>query len=164
MSIFRNIFNGSSSSSDDITWYCDGCNTVLNEQEGFNTDSGTWTCTECGFVNDVTSDNVYESEEDYQESMGIPKCPYCGGMLKGDAPDATRFFNCDFCNTRFYLENGELIDLFDKKARRHTSRLCSNCGQSLSGGEYTAPWENGNNSDGYIKCPHCGYINYDWDD
>ena len=51
-----------------------------------------WTCTECGFINDVTSDNVYESEEDYQQSMEIPRCPICGGMVQGDAPDL-------FCQT-----------------------------------------------------------------
>jgi len=120
-------------------------------------------CAECGFVNDVTPDNIYESEEDYQESMGIPRCPNCGGMVQGDAPDATYWFNCKSCGERFYLEDGELISPFDS-SRQNSSRICSNCGQSLSGGEYTAPWENGNNSEGYVICPHCGYTNFEWDD
>ena len=108
-------------------------------------------------------DNIYESEEDYQESMGIPRCPNCGGMVQGDAPDATYWFNCKSCGERFYLEDGELISPFDS-SRQNSSRICSNCGQSLSGGEYTAPWENGNNSEGYVICPHCGYTNFEWDD
>ncbi|GEM_PF-3545240 len=33
-------------------------------------------------------------------------------------------------------------------------RICENCGQKMVGGSYTAPWENGNNPDGYVKCPH----------
>ena len=36
---------------------------------------------------------------------------------------------------------------------------CENCGKPLSGGELTLPWEDGNNSDAYVKCPHCGYKN-----
>lgn len=36
MSLFGNIFKGISSlGDDDITWYCDGYNSVLNEQDGF---------------------------------------------------------------------------------------------------------------------------------
>ncbi len=166
MGLFDRLFGGSSngySSDDDITWYCDGCNSVLNEQEGFNTYSGSWECTECGYFNDVTSDNVFASEEAYQEAMGIPSCPYCGGMVQGDAPDAQYWFNCTSCGERFYLENGELISPFDR-SHSNSNKTCANCGQSLSGGAYTAPWENGNNSDGYITCPHCGYANFEWDD
>ena len=164
MGLFGSILKGLFSSGDnDTIWHCDGCNAILNEQDGFNTDSGTWICAECGFVNDVTPDNGYESEEDYQESMGIPRCPNCGGMVQGDAPDATYWFNCKSCGERFYLEDGELISPFDS-SRQNSGRICSNCGQSLNGGEYTAPWENGNNSEGYVTCPHCGYTNFEWDD
>ena len=164
MSLLGDIFSGLSSlGDDDITWYCDGCNSILNEQDGFNTDNETWTCTECGFINDVTPNNVYDSEEDYQEATGIPRCPNCGGMVEGDAPDATYWFNCRDCGERFCLEVGELISPFER-INHQSSRACENCGQSLSGGEYTAPWENGDNPDGYIKCPHCGHINFEWDD
>lgn len=59
MSLFGNILKGLSSlGGDNIIWYCDGCHSVLNEQDRFNTASGTWRCTECGFINAVTSDNV----------------------------------------------------------------------------------------------------------
>ena len=39
-------------------WHCDGCKTLMNSQPGFTASKGVWTCTECGFVNDVTSNNV----------------------------------------------------------------------------------------------------------
>lgn len=161
MSFLGNLLGGimSSLAGSNITWYCDGCNSVLNGQDGFNTDCGNWTCTECGFVNDVTDNNVFVSEEAYQQSIGIPKCPYCGGMVRGDAPDATYWFNCNNCRERFYLENGELISPFSRRSHS-SSRLCESCGQYLSGGGYTAPWENGNNPDGYIKCPHCRHVNF----
>ena len=159
MGLFKKIFDSFGS---DVTWYCDGCNSVLNDQEGFNTYSGTWECTECGHINDVTDNNVYSSEEEYQESMGIPRCPYCGGMVHGDAPDATYWFNCNDCGTRFYLENGELKDPFDR-SNYNSGRTCINCGQSLDGGTYVGKWEEGN-SNAYVLCPHCNCPNYDYSD
>lgn len=41
-----------------IDWYCDGCGCYMNDQTGFNTDSGRWKCTNCGYDNDVTDGNV----------------------------------------------------------------------------------------------------------
>ena len=38
---------------------------------------------------------------------------------------------------------------------------CINCQQDLSGGVYTAPWEDGDNEYGYVICPHCGAKNID---
>ena len=32
---------------------------------------------------------------------------------------------------------------------------CSNCGKSLSGGDLTLPWADGNNKYAYVICPHC---------
>lgn len=37
-----------------IYWFCDKCETFLNLQDGFNTESGLWKCRRCGFENDVT--------------------------------------------------------------------------------------------------------------
>ena len=42
-----------------VFWFCDECDTFLNVQEGFTEETGRWTCTECGFENDVTEGNVY---------------------------------------------------------------------------------------------------------
>lgn len=39
-------------------WYCDGCKTLMNSQPGFTASNGVWICTECGYVNDVTSNNI----------------------------------------------------------------------------------------------------------
>ena len=164
MSIIESIINSivSQLSGRKVTWYCDGCNSILNEQPGFNTNSGSWTCTECGYENDVTAENIYASEEDYQEAMGIPRCPCCGGMVRGDAPDAQYWFYCKTCRARYALEDGELISV-SELGRRRNRRTCPNCGEPLSDGEYTAPWENGN-ANGYIQCAHCGYIKFLWDD
>lgn len=159
MGLFGNIVGGflSSLGGSDDEWYCDGCNTKLNDQSGFTTDYSTWECAECGHDNDVTSANLYDSHEHYQEAMGIPPCPACGSMVQGDAPDATYWFNCTGCSERFYLQNGELISPFDS-SRRSTGRTCESCQQELRG-DFTAPWEDGGNSYGYVQCASCGYKN-----
>ena len=41
-----------------VFWFCDGCGTFLNVQPGFSDYDEKWTCTECGFENDITQDNV----------------------------------------------------------------------------------------------------------
>lgn len=142
-------------------WYCDGCHSVLNNQDGFNTVNGTWECSECGCLNDVSPENLFDSEESYREHMGIPDCPVCGSMVVGDAPDATYWFNCKSCGERFYLEEGELISAFSRKKNQISGQLCRNCGMPLDEGEYVAEWENGNNPDAYIRCAHCNYVNFE---
>lgn len=90
-------------------------------------------------------------------------CPQCGKRMKGDWPDKSRWFNCSNCGDRFLLEDdGELVNALFRG--RKNARTCENCGQKMVGGSYTAPWENGNNPDGYVKCPHCGHVNFIWED
>ena len=47
--------------SDWVTvWQCDDCEACLNDQPGFTTIAGTWTCTECGCLNDVSENNEFD--------------------------------------------------------------------------------------------------------
>ena len=86
-------------------------------------------------------------------------CPQCRKRMKGDWPDKSRWFNCRNCGDRFLLEDdGELVNVLFRGSKN--TRICENCGQKMVGGSYTAPWENGNNPDGYVKCPHCGHVNF----
>ena len=41
-----------------IDWYCDECDSYLNSQSGFNPYDDTWTCTECGYENSLSKDDV----------------------------------------------------------------------------------------------------------
>ena len=50
-----------------VFWFCDNCDTFLNVQSGFNVDSGRWKCTNCGYDNDVTEDNILLIENVYHE-------------------------------------------------------------------------------------------------
>ena len=44
----------------DCDWICDYCGAYMNDRPGFDVTEGTWTCTECGAVNDVSSNNVLD--------------------------------------------------------------------------------------------------------
>ena len=43
-----------------IDWFCDNCDAYLNSQTGFDPYDDEWTCTKCGYENDITKDNVYK--------------------------------------------------------------------------------------------------------
>lgn len=41
-----------------IDWHCDNCNCLMNNQDGFNTSTGRWVCSQCGYENDVSEHNI----------------------------------------------------------------------------------------------------------
>lgn len=49
-----------------IDWYCDRCNALLNAQPGFDDHHYVWECTECGYKNSISSDNIV-SDKEYEE-------------------------------------------------------------------------------------------------
>lgn len=48
----------------DITWICDACGAVLDEQDGFDDHLGQWKCARCGTLNPIDGDHAYEWEQD----------------------------------------------------------------------------------------------------
>lgn len=54
-----------------VVWYCDSCGAVLSLQDGFSDDCGSWECTVCGATNNISEDEIYESEADYQEKSTL---------------------------------------------------------------------------------------------
>ena len=62
-----------------VAWYCDSCGALLNRQSGFSDSCGYWICTECYHSNPINEDEIYVSEEDYQNSKAKNKieCPNC---------------------------------------------------------------------------------------
>ena len=60
------------------------------------------------------------------------------------------------------LSEEEDIDLSDLEFLSFLMDNCYNCGHSLAGGIYVAPWEDGSNEYGYWICPRCGAPNEDW--
>lgn len=47
-----------------VEWYCDSCQAHLNIQPGFDDHLEEWKCTECGHVNTLRMDRIYDTEED----------------------------------------------------------------------------------------------------
>ena len=99
------------------------------------------------------------------EDISYPICKTCGHQMTEF--DGWAWYTCPVCGDSVRIIDGTITweeEIFGSPAQRAGGLPCQNCGQSLSGGSYTMPWENGNNPDGYIKCPHCGYINFQWID
>lgn len=46
----------------DVDWWCDECIASLNDQPGFTDENDEWTCTECGHVTRITSNNLMSDE------------------------------------------------------------------------------------------------------
>lgn len=125
LDIIVSVFGSSDSDAD---WFCDSCGVYMNDQPGFNTRKGIWTCTKCGCKNDVSKNNLFESEVDHDMAMM------------------------------------EVINDEDSEAGGSPEWECPNCGGDLAGGEFVAPWEDGDNSSAYVRCPHCGYKRLMYDD
>lgn len=53
----------------DTDWWCDRCNEHLNNQEGFDDHHYIWRCTSCGHKNSISSDNIYDSEDEFRNSI-----------------------------------------------------------------------------------------------
>lgn len=82
-----------------VFWFCDRCNTYLNNQEGFDRNAKTHICTRCGYENHITIDNL----------KGI--CEECGKTLPD--PDTTLCADCKkarHCKTKSHLiKTGKII-------------------------------------------------------
>lgn len=48
-----------------MEWYCDHCNAYLNDQEGFDDHLSEWKCTQCGHINRIDRNELYDSREDW---------------------------------------------------------------------------------------------------
>lgn len=66
--------------NDSVFWFCDECETYLNNQEGFEPHGSRHICQNCGYENDTTFDNIKGT------------CSDCGKKLP--TPDATLCVDC----------------------------------------------------------------------
>lgn len=41
-------------------WFCDECGRFINVQPGFTEKTGAWKCIACGWVNDVSEENIID--------------------------------------------------------------------------------------------------------
>ena len=62
---------------DYVFWFCDECNTYLNNQEGFDRKSSKHICRKCGYENDTTFDNVKAICSDCSKIIPDPDATLC---------------------------------------------------------------------------------------
>ncbi len=209
-----------------VFWFCDGCSAFLNKQEGFNLNEKRWTCTHCGYKNDLTPDNIVDICKDCGEvlptgskhsicngcranrvrkvmrigaklgglaltvgtailaakkssdtagtdfgsspnpTIDCPTCKTCGARMTEF--DGWAWYTCPECGDSVRVTDDGTVtwqnEIFGESIVDIGGKICENCGRSLRRGSYTMPWEDGSNSDGYIRCPHCEYYNFQRED
>ena len=53
-----------------------------------------------------------------------------------------------------------LLETAKSRIKEEMAKMeCINCQKSLENGDFTAPWEDGDNSHAYVKCCNCGSEN-----
>lgn len=122
-------------------WFCDCCGACLNKQYGFDESYSSWTCTECGHINNLSGDNVYSSEDEYQNSVTHYNCPNCGAELnKQPSFYEEDEYTCESCGEELYKDGGEYV----------TRYTCPHCGSTLNSQWGVNTWSN------YCTCSNCG--------
>ena len=76
-------------------WYCDNCDAHLNNQSGFTALGGLWTCKECGYINDVSNNNILSGDEEEFVRTTYVVCPRCRAHM---TTDDYEHYECPDCN------------------------------------------------------------------
>ena len=68
---FESYYDGDDTESrfPGIEWMCDSCHAHLNEQPGFDDHLPVWQCRACGHLNELSLEEIYESEEDWRSGI-----------------------------------------------------------------------------------------------
>ena len=117
-------------------WYCDGCSIELNSQSGFTVESGSWTCEVCGYVNDVSTDNIISSEEaaSKRDSFEQRRVYADGWRISLDATGALGdiVFTCPYCRSttpNMLFVSAPKSELM--KSDFETDQCCNQCGRNI---------------------------------
>ena len=103
---------------------------------------------------DSFSNNGQADEEEVDIIFDEKRCPRCGSRMHGDGER----YECPICGVLF-LVDGEYLTPDERARALRGNNPCPNCGGSRRDAGVTLPWEEGN-PDAYIKCPHCGYVEF----
>ena len=93
----------------DCEWYCDNCDAHLNNQIGFSAHSGSWRCAECGYVNDVSENNILSGDEEEFVRMAYVVCPHCSAHMTTDDYEYYECPDCD-CSGKYDYDADRLIE------------------------------------------------------
>ena len=104
----------------------------------------------CDYCNDYLN-----SQSGFHDGCGEWTCTKCGQINPINEDEIIGyddFGDDDFGNDASYD--------FDLGVSTSVGRnVCISCGQSISRGYLTVPWEDGDNPYAYVRCPYCGYEN-----
>ena len=90
-------------------WYCDNCDAHLNNQSGFTAALGSWKCSECGYVNDVTEDNILTGDEEEFVRTAYVVCPHCSAHMTTSDYEHYECPDCD-CSGVYDYDADTLIE------------------------------------------------------
>lgn len=147
-------------------YYCPKCGAILNDQDGFDPNCGTWVCTECG--EQLMDDDIYNNDSfegvawycdkcgallnrqpGFSDSYGSWTCTECGhtnGTTEDDISEEQAEFTCPNC--------GVALDFQPGFSRYDDDWECTACGAHLhhtfSSDEYSVVEEPKH------RCPSCG--------
>lgn len=97
----------------EVIWYCDDCGAVLNKQSGFSDYFSSWMCSKCGFINTISEDEIYESEEDYERSKA-EKAEYENNIENYDYEDCNDYNYDNDCDDDDYYDDNYNEEESDK--------------------------------------------------
>ena len=82
MGLLGSIFGNKLFEDKGCDWYCDNCDEHMNFQSGFTTSSDKWTCTACGYENDVSEYNIrYDDYDDDEKEDGETLSVYDAALI-----------------------------------------------------------------------------------
>ncbi len=161
-------------------YYCPNCGATLNDQDGFDPDKGTWTCTDCGqrlMDDDIYYGDTFEGVEwrcdccnallnrqcGFSDSLGSWICTECGytnGITEDDILDEGDIIRCPNCE-------GVLNHQFGFNGNDYDCE-CAFCGAKLHRDYFCDDFqiveddETADKEDKF-ECPHCGdKLNDQW--
>lgn len=102
-------------------YFCPNCQAILNDQWGFDSNDGTWTCTQCGQL--LMDDDVYDGDN-YEGVAWY--CDKCGALLNRQYgfSDNYDFWTCTECRHTNGITEDDIIE--------GTRFGCPNCYATLN--------------------------------
>lgn len=145
----------------DNEYFCPNCGATLNDQDGFDPNNGTWTCTECG--QHLMDDDIYDG--DTFEGVAW-YCDECGALLNRQTgfSDGYGSWTCTECGHTNGITENDIIDNdkitcpncgADLSSESSYECSCYCCGVKLHRDYSTDPFEVVE-EDEEIECPNCG--------
>lgn len=102
-------------------WFCDSCDSYLNDQYGFTDENDTWTCIYCGCENSLTEDNIFSG------FITQYNCPFCNGHMRRN-PSNFNWYICEECDEELELDTSTNEFILEYNNDDDVPEGCAACG------------------------------------